>query len=286
MIPDWKHNCVFLADLLRERHPSIFMNLQDILLSHGIQLRALTKVKDIWARDYFPVQVVPKTMVKFRYEPDYLKDTPELKTGDEVLGSLRRLAWCSRSAIILDGGNVIGSTSRAIVTDKIYKENASWIRSDLRNKLQKLLHVDELIVIPKEPFDPIGHADAMVRFIDERTVLVNDYSEVDPDFGERLVNVLRLHGLAIEYIPYFHEKKTRAGIPSAVGCFTNFLMTEKVLVAPIYGTEQDQACLKKLESVFPDLPIVPLDCTDLAREGGVLNCVTASCRLSSKNSHG
>ncbi len=111
----------------------------------------------------------------------------------------------------------------------------------------------------------------MVRFVDEQTVLVNDYSQVDPAFGERLNNVLRRHRLTIEQLPYYHEKKTTAGIPSAVGCFMNFLKTEKVLVAPIYGTEHDNIALRKLESVFAGLPIVPLDCTDLAREGGVLN---------------
>ena len=91
MIPDWKHNCVYLADLLKDRHPSVFNRLQDILQSHGIEIRVLTNVKDIWARDYCPVQVLPKTTVKFRYEPDYLKDDPELKTGDEVLESLREI---------------------------------------------------------------------------------------------------------------------------------------------------------------------------------------------------
>ena len=138
------------------------------------------------------------------------------------------------------------------------------------------MQVDQLIVIPKEPLDPIGHSDAVVRFIDEQSVLVNDYSKVDPDYGERLFKVLRRHKVAIEIIPYYPEKQSRGGIPSAVGNFTNFLMTEKVLVAPVYGTDHDRHRFRKLESVFPGLPIVPLDCTDLAREGGVLNCISAS----------
>lgn len=279
MIPDWEHNCVYLADLLRDRHPSVFNGLQDILSSHGIQVRILSKVRDVWARDYCSVQVLPKTFVKFRYDPDYLRDDPELRTGDEVLDSLRDLGWCSRSSITLDGGNVVGSKTKAVVTDKIYRENPGWFRPNLEVKLQKLLHIDRLIVVPREPFDPIGHSDAMVRFIDEQTVLVNDYSQVDPAFGERLYQVLRRHRLKIEQIPYYHEKKTVAGIPSAVGNFANFLRTEKVLVVPIYGSEHDEPALRKLEFVFPGLPIVPLNCTDLAREGGCLNCVTASYRL-------
>ncbi len=280
MIPDWETNCVFLADTLEVRHPDLFAQLHSTLISHGVEVRLLDNVRDIWAKDYCPVQVLPRSLVKFCYAPDYLKNEPELRTGDEVLTSLRDMGWCNHSDIILDGGNVVGTRSKAIVTDKIYRENAGWIRSGLRNKLQKLLHVDQLIVIPKEPFDPIGHADGMVRFIDEHSVLINDYSEVDPGFGERLCKVFRGHQLAIEVLPYFHEKRTRAGIPSAVGCFTNFLMTEKVLVAPVYGTTDDPVALRKLESVFPGRPIIPLDCTNLAREGGVLNCVSASFRRS------
>lgn len=279
MIPEWQHNCVYLADLLKHRHPSVFSRLQDILSSHGVQVRLLSKVRDIWARDYSSIQVLPKTFIKFCYEPDYLRDDPTLRTGDEVLESLSDLGWCERCSIVLDGGNVVGSATKAILTDKIFRENAGWLRPNLQAKLRKLLHVDQVIVIPREPFDPIGHSDAMVRFIDEQTVLVNDYSQVDPAFGDRLNDVLRRHELTIEHLPYYHEKKTVAGIPSAVGNYTNFLRTEKVLVIPGYGTEHDGEAIRKLEAVFPGLPIIPLDATDLAREGGVLNCVSASYRL-------
>ncbi len=280
MIPEWQHNCVYLADLLRDRHPSVFNGLQDILSSHGIQVRILSQVRDIWTRDYCSIQVLPKTFVKFRYDPDYLRNEPELRTGDEVLESLQDLGWCSRSSITLDGGNVVGSKDKAIVTDKIYRENPGWLRPNLRAKLEKLLHVDQLIVVPREPFDPIGHSDAMVRFIDDQTVLVNDYSQVDPAFGDRLNQVFRRHGVKIEHIPYYHEKKTVAGIPSAVGNYANYLRTENVLIVPVYWNQHDDEALRKLESVFAGLPIVPLNCTDLARAGGVLNCVCASYRFS------
>jgi agmatine deiminase len=279
MIPDWQVNCVFLAAMLKDRHPSVFTHLRQILLSHGIEVHLLEAVRDIWARDYCPIQVASGKLVKFRYDPDYLKEDPDRKTGDGIVKSFRNLGRCRRSAIILDGGNIVSSRTKAILTEKIYKENPGWSRSDLRAKLRMLLHVDELIVVPKEPYDPIGHTDAMVRFIDEQSVLVNDYAQVDPGFGERLLKVLRRHLLAIETLPYFHEKRSMAGIPSAVGCYTNFLQTETVLVAPVYGMKNDHVALRKLETVFPGLPIVPLDCTELAREGGVLNCISATYQI-------
>ncbi|OWK34128.1 agmatine deiminase family protein [Fimbriiglobus ruber] len=284
MIPDWEANGVFLADLFRVRHPALFEQLHSILVSHGVEVRLLDHVQDLWARDYSPIQIGPGEFVQFRYAPDYLEGHPELRTGREVAGQFHELGECRHSEINLDGGNVVTSRTKAIVTDKIYRENPNWERDKLRDELCRTLQVEELIVIPKEPYEPIGHADAMIRFLSEEAVIVNEYAEVDPAFGNRLVKVLCRHGLTIEYLPYYPEKKTLAGIPSAVGNYTNFLRTKKVLVAPVYGTHHDEIALRKLASVFPDLPILPLDCTELAREGGILNCVSASFRISTKTS--
>jgi agmatine deiminase len=284
MIADWEVNGVFLADMLKVRHLDLFTQLHSVLTSHGVEVRLLDNVRDVWTRDYSPIQVGPRKFVKFRYAPDYLRCDPLLRTGDEVVKAYQSLGNCRHSAIVLDGGNVVAARSRAILTEKIYRENPDWRRADLREELQRLLQVEQLIVIPKEPYERFGHADAMVRFIDEETVLVNDYAKVDPAFGDRLVKVLRRHGLAIEFIPYFHERRFKDGIPSAVGCFTNFLRTEKVVVAPIYGHKLDAAALKKLEVVFPGISVVPLDCTNLAREGGVLNCISATYRCPPRRS--
>jgi agmatine deiminase len=283
MIADWELNCVYLAAMLQDRFPEVFRGIKQTLVSHGVVVRLLTNVRDYWARDYSPIQVAPGKLIKFRYEPDYLQDEPELRTCDEVVKSFRGLGRCRHSDINLDGGNVVASKTKAILTDKIYKENPGYCRSDLRDKLQELLQVDQLIVIPKEPYELFGHSDAMVRFIDEQAVLVNDYVPIDPDYSERLCKVLQRHQLAIETIPYFPEKRAKAGITSAVGCFANFLRTEKVLLAPVYGTRHDHAALRTLESVFPGLSIIPVNCTEQAREGGVLNCVSVSYRISQKS---
>lgn len=278
MIPDWEADGVFLADMLKVRHPDLFTQLHSVLTAYGVEVRLLTHVKDIWARDYCPVQVEPGEFVQFRYEPDYLKDHPEFRTGREVGDLFHELGECRHSDINLDGGNVVTSRSKVVVTDKIYRENPSWDRSKLRDELRRVLKVEEVIVIPKEPYDPIGHADAMIRFINNDAVLVNDYAEVDPAFGTRLVNVLCRHGLTIELLPYFHEQRTTDGIPSAAGCFANFLRTENVVIVPAYGSQHDHVALERLTSLLPKVPVVSLDATSLAREGGVFNCISASFR--------
>ena len=280
MIPDWGANGVFLADMLRVRHPDLFTQLHSILTSHGVEVQLLENVRDIWARDYCPIQIEPGRMVQFRYEPDYLNEHPDLRTSREVAGQFHELGECHHCDINLDGGNVVASRNKVILTDKIYRENRKWDRGQLRDELRRVLQVEQIIVIPREPYDPIGHADAMVRFINEDIVLMNDYAEVDPAFGNRLVEVHHSHGLAIERIPYFHERRSTGGIPSAVGCYANYLRTGQIVIVPVFGTNQDQIALSKLKALFPDVPVVSLDCTNLAREGGILNCVSASFRCS------
>jgi len=283
MIADRHTNCVYLAAMLEGCHPKVFKGLWKTLTTYGLQVRCLTDVRDVWVRDYAPIQVSARALVKFRYTPDYLSGHEHLITGEDVVEAFRDLGRCHRSEIILDGGNIVGCRSKAILTDKVYKENPGWGRPQLRRQLRELLQVDQLIIIPKEPYEPIGHADGMVRFLDEQTVLVNDYSAVDPSFHDRLTRVLRQQRLKIEAVPYFLEGQSRAGIPSAVGNFVNYLQTERVIVAPVYGTAHEEVALRKLESHFPGLPIVPLNCTDLARDGGVLNCVSASYCMSATN---
>jgi hypothetical protein len=48
-----------------------------------------------------------------------------------------------------------------------------------------------------------------VRFLTEDTVLVNDYSGVDLDYGGRLRKVLLRHGLRYEVLPYLIERRVR-----------------------------------------------------------------------------
>jgi agmatine deiminase len=155
-------------------------------------------------------------------------------------------------------------------------------RPVLRKTLPELFQVKETILIPKEPYDPIGHADGLVRFIDENTVLVNDYSAIDKGFGRRLRAIFKKHRLEWEELPYLISGLGDDGIQSAIGCFINYLRVQQVIVVPTFGIKQDDRAVCRMEQLFPDATIVPLRCEDLARKGGVLNCCTWSLRTSGK----
>jgi agmatine deiminase len=72
MIADSEKNVVYVADTLEARIPQVYRGLKPILQSHGIPLGIIPGTRDIWCRDYMPIQVAKDRFVQFRYAPDYL----------------------------------------------------------------------------------------------------------------------------------------------------------------------------------------------------------------------
>ncbi len=266
-------NVVYVSDQLESRYPSVVRGLHRILAGHRIPLRALRGTKDIWCRDYMPIQVSRGEFVWFRYAPDYLGGDEQLITRPRDVEPIPEIERCEHSGIVVDGGNIVRWGSRCIVTEKVFSENPGLGRQELRGKLQALLRVDDLIVIPREPYDKLGHADGVVQFVDEGTVVVNDYSEVAPRYRKRLTSALRQAGLRWFEIPYAPREGVR-DIPPAFGCYVNFLMASGLVVVPSYGIDEDEQARRVIEKIVPASATLQVDCCGPAMEGGSLHCVT------------
>ena len=239
------------------------------LKSHGVDFRLLDGLRDIWLRDVMPVRTRPGSYVSFRYTPSYLDDTPALRTDfrKEIVPRLP-LENLVYSDINLDGGNVVFSPSRetAIISDRIFTENRAYSSAGLVQELERLLEA-RLIIIPSLRSDMTGHADGMVRFVDENTVIGN---RTRYRFGlEMQIKVtLRNHGIEVCDFPYFESKGD-----SAVGCYLNFLDAGQALFLPVFGADMDGEAIEAAKSIF-NKPVVPVNINEIAKDGGVLNCIS------------
>jgi agmatine deiminase len=276
MIPDWATTHLFFSDRLESEHPALLSSLRTVL--RGVPTRIIANTRDIWCRDYMPVQVDEDSFCQFAYRPDYLQGHEHLITPPEAC-RLPFMQNYRREEIVLDGGNVVASRTKVILTEKVFKENPAIERSRLRQRLEEVF-VAECLFIPKEPYDAVGHADGVVRFVSENRVLVNDYSGVDPGYGARLRGLLEMKGLVVETLPMFEEKRKRrpGDLPSAVGVYINYLWVGNLVVAPAYGRPEDDLAVRKLRQVMPDAAVVQVPCRGLADQGGVLNCVSWTVR--------
>ncbi len=275
MIIDSNTNFLFLADSLKKvRHKEFLADCRQELDSNNIKYDFLPGTNDIWAVDYMPIQTSTNTFVQFKYFPDYLRKTKKwLKTITDSSKVCENLGIdIVKSDLVIDGGNIICSNDTAILTEKIFPENPTLSQEEVLKKLREQLGIDKIVIIPWDKNDIIGHADGMVRFLNDTTVLINSYEEEDRELEIKLKATLKAAKLEFLEIPYPVYKNR--SLLDATGIYLNYLQMEGVVFLPVFGIAEDETALKKFETLFGSSRIVPVRCNSIAGLGGVLNCVS------------
>jgi agmatine deiminase len=273
MISDCQTNFLYLADTLLKNYPDFYKRFERVLHDCKIEYALLPNTKDIWAVDYMPVQVESNKFVRFVYNPSYLRTKALRKTISDVDEICIEIGIeAIKTDIIIDGGNLTRWTNKVIMTDRVFKDNPSYERKQLIKDLHELLQVDKIYFVPEQPGDFTGHSDGMVRFVDENTVVVNDYSREIGWFKSALEIALHNAGLDCIKIPYsVYSNKTN---DQANGCYINYLQMKDIVIVPTFGMKEDDDAVKQLELFFNGQTVTTVESNEIADEGGVLNCVT------------
>lgn len=235
----------------------------------NIKYKLLNNTKDIWLRDFMPVKTKSGKYVSFRYEPSYLADDLQLRTNFKTdIAPNFKVDNLVYTDINLDGGNVVFSPSKekVIISDRVFSENPEYDKNTLLLELEKLLEASVLI-IPSLKSDMTGHADGMVRFVDENTVVTN--APLSPyGFETKVKKSLQNYGFNVIDFPYFYSKGD-----SAVGCYLNYLETKEAVFLPVFGVDMDNEAIKLAKNIF-DKTIIPVNINEVAEYGGLLNCIS------------
>ena len=174
MLIDKDTNFVYFSELLSVdfRYSHEYHKITATLDKHQIKHGLIRSTKDIWCRDYMPVQKDVQVFIQFRYEPSYLKQALELQSDPIQVHTDNRIK-ATYSNMNLDGGNILRWLDRVIVTDRIFSENPEYSDKKKLIKDLELLFEAEIIVIPQIKSDMTGHADGLVRFYDRDTLIGN-----------------------------------------------------------------------------------------------------------------
>lgn len=235
----------------------------------NVKYKLLNNTNDIWARDYMPIKTKSGKYISFRYEPSYLANNPQLRTDFKTdIAPSFKVDNLVYTDINLDGGNVVFSPSKekVIISDRVFSENSEYDKNTLLLELEKLLEASVLI-IPSLKGDMTGHADGMVRFVDENTVVTN--APLSPyGFETKVKKSLQNYGFNVIDFPYFYSKGD-----SAVGCYLNYLATEKSIFLPVFGVDTDNEAIKLAKNIFGKT-IITVNINEIAEYGGLLNCIS------------
>jgi agmatine/peptidylarginine deiminase len=280
MIPDWQTNKIYFSELLSSRFPVVWNEIIEILNPIDGIVELLPKTKDIWARDYMPIQVSDIKYIEYRYDPDYLqgdsdeKETRELKTYPDIVCDTIGLST-KKSDIILDGGNLVKSSDCIILTDKIVWENR---RTYSKNNLIKILHetfeVNKVILIPWDEECEFGHADGMLRFINDETVLVSGFYEIaDEKLKKKIITFLKKANLNIEWLRCSPKKEKDQNI-----AYINFLQTKDLIIVPRIKAPEDDIAFEQISKFYSQYAmsnrIKQVDMSEIVKLGGALNCIS------------
>lgn len=270
-------NTVYVSSKLKEKFPHAAEELFLVLRKHKVAVKELRNTKDIWCRDYMPVQNMLGELIQFKYNPSYLRGK---KKWEDSRSDVREVCSANGfnpiySDINIDGGNVVLFEDKAILTDRIFKENPELEGEKLISELEELLKA-KVIIIPAINTDVTGHADGMVRFVDKDSLLGNDLNAEYQYIREGINKACLENGLHYINVPFFEQKYDKNHEMNAIGIYVNYLEVDNLIVLPKFGVagNRDEEALSLFKKIFPDRNIETVDYNEVALEGGLLNCST------------
>ncbi|HEX7412831.1 MAG TPA: agmatine deiminase family protein [Bacteroidia bacterium] len=253
-------------------------------LTKRIKCIVLSKTQDIWIKDWAPIfDFKTKAFKKFIYNPFYLSPTkskPDNISGIELQKKIQNEPWVSID-LVLDGGNFITNENDVIITtNRIIGDNENKSISEIESIIKKEFNNCKLLIVPVEPDDETGHTDGMIRFLTKSDVVVNCYpnDSIHKEANDFLNSVclelekaLKIKPLRIQSGAI--DNTISEGMPSAVGNYINFILLGDVIIMPKYKGQTNKN-IELLKTYFRPENIKEIDCTELAKKGGVLNCIT------------
>jgi agmatine deiminase len=278
VITDSETNFLYLADTLPKKYSDFYGRFENVLNDCDVKSQFLSETKDVWAVDFMPIQVDVNDFVRFLYRPPYLTKS---KKWAKTISDVDRI--CNdieietvKASIILDGGNIIRTRNKVIMTDRVFLDNPNYDRRHLIRELYELLQMDKLYFVPEQPGDFTGHADGMVRFLDEDTVIINDYKKERSDFYRAFEIAIHNTGLNRVRIPYnVYDNKSN---DQANGDYINYLQMDNLVIVPTFKLKEDDEVIRQFEDLFAGQRIETVESNEIANDGGVLNCITWNIR--------
>lgn len=275
MLSDFQTTKVYLSPWLK-RATKFKPTLNALLKAfnqYNIQYNWIPKTNDYWVRDFMPIPLNEKSLISYHYTPDYLKKEKKYQSNPQEIFQSMDLST-QHLDLILDGGNVVKSSSSVVLTEKIFYENPNFTKHQILAQLEIFFQTDRIIIIPWDRHDICGHADGMLRFINEDTVLLQGFFLDYPSaFQSKLKRALHQKKLNIKYLNF--NKK----VNSTNWAYLNFLQTKDIMMLPSFGKQrEDEMAFNEIANYFPSYAkknaIVQIPLHYIHQYGGAFNCIS------------
>ena len=275
MITDNLTTAVYFSDLLPKKCPILNQHIAEVLEANGIPYAYLSETKDIWCRDFMPIQIAEDRFVSYKYTPNYLQDKTglRLQTNPEAVlqAQQNRLQSVLQNAItidlVLDGGNVVKCGNTIVMTEKVFAENRDKSPIEVDRILKDAFQCD-VLYLPWDHHETFGHSDGIIHFAGDGKVLITNYGDISPRYYSRFRVALEKH---FEVIPLYYKTKK---IHARSWAYINFLQIGKLILVPQLGLEEDEQALEQISNAMLDCEVLGIPALEAVRRGGGLNCIS------------
>lgn len=276
MITDNLTNQVYFSSLLPKKCPALNEHLAEVLKTHGIPYAYLSETKDLWCRDFMPIQIENDRFVFFRYMPDYLQDPPRylclqtdtekvFRTESNHLASILQKGM--KIDLVMDGGNVVKCGDFVVMTEKVFAENKDKTKEEVERILKDAFQSD-MLFLPWDYDEDYGHSDGIVHYAGDGKIFLTNYDDFSPYFARKFKESLMNH---FEVILLKYKTKRQHARSWA---YINFLQVGKLVLVPQLGIEEDEQALYQISEALPDCEVVGIPALESVRRGGGLNCIS------------
>lgn len=275
MITDNLTTAVYFSDLLPKKCPTLNQHIAEVLEANRIPYAYLSETKDIWCRDFMPIQIEEGGFVFYRYTPNYLQDKAGLRlqtdtqkvfqAGENHLENLLQNA--ATIDLVMDGGNVVKCDDTIVMTEKVFFENKDKSRFEVERILKDAFRSDVLF-LPWDHQETFGHSDGIVHYAGNGRILLTNYDDSSLYYYRRFRKALEKH---FEVIPLYYKTKK---IHARSWAYINFLQIGKLILVPQLGLEEDGQALEQISNAMPDCEVLGIPALEAVRRGGGLNCIS------------
>ena len=280
---DTMTNFVYISDKLKEFYPRTYSRLTKLFDDMEIEWGEIEGTKDIWIRDYMPIQISAESFVVYNYNPDYLKDSGVEYITDSQAIANRVLKHCNKEHydIMLDGGNVVTCAGHMVLTDKVFTENGrKKYDPEFCNYISAVLN-SEVIFLPwhcENPNDPnadvYGHADGFIHWTGDNRVLMSNHRDYCPVEADEIKRRLECVGFEVTEMLFDVPNPDK----DYNWAYINYLEVGNKIIVPTFGIPEDKQALRYIKKANPGSIVRGFRMKDIAKKGGALHCITWNIR--------
>lgn len=249
-------NIVYISDKLKDFFPDIYNRLTKLYAEMDIEWAEVKGTKDIWIRDYMPIQLSGEHFLVYKYDPDYLKDsgTKFLTDSQTIFKGVLQNCKLRDSGIILDGGNVVSCGEYRILTDKVFIENGKELYDpEFCRYIEKVLASKVLYLpwhreYPEKPnSDVYGHSDGFVQWVGGNKVLMSNHRDFHKKEAEEMRLRLENAGFEVTEMLFNVPNPDR----NYNWAYINYLRVGNKIIVPTFGIPEDEQALKYIKDANP-----------------------------------